>query len=400
MSHNLKYFVELLKPYGVAPSFPIVGIVLNRQQGLVQRLHQAGVEWAAHGWTHISVAQLSPDEQAEAVKQTQVAFNKANIPVTGFRSPYLSRTETLSPILQQANFSYVSNQPIFWPVVQAGDIPKAKWASYQQALDFYSPWSSAERASTPRILSSLVEVPVALPDDEMLVDRLDIYDKKVIAAAWQEIFRQIYEQGGVFTLQLHPERITYCDDALIGLLCLAQSLNPPVWLARLAEIADWWRTWLNTEVIISSPNPHIWDFRAEGPAGLFWLVRHINVLSQAAYWADGYYMAATPQLTVQASVKPIIGMPPETSSTLILFLRQHGYLVEITTNADKYSLFLTQNEFDPDRDERSLLNKIEQTQQPLVKLGCWPNGTRCALSITGDVDALALWDYVWRLFGR
>jgi hypothetical protein len=129
-------------------------------------------------------------------------------------------------------------------------------------------------------------------------------------------------------------------------------------------------------------------------------VRHLDVISEATPWADGYFMVTTPQLRVQASVKPIIGVSSETPLTLVSFLRQQGYLVEKTATPDKYSLYLTQSDFNPGRDERPLLTKIEQIQRPLVKLGCWPNGARCALAITGDVDALALWDYVWRLFGR
>jgi hypothetical protein len=50
-------------------------------------------------------------------------------------------------------------------------------------------------------------------------------------------------------------------------------------------------------------------------------------------------------------------------------------------------------------DERSLLRHIEDSRLPLVRLGRWPNGAKSALVVTGDVDALTIWDYGLRLFG-
>jgi hypothetical protein len=80
-------------------------------------------------------------------------------------------------------------------------------------------------------------------------------------------------------------------------------------------------------------------------------------------------------------------------------LRQQGYIVEVNHESHRYSCYFDQTEFAA-KDERSLLAQIEGTDRPLVRLGRWPNGARSALAITGDIDALTLWDYGLRFFER
>jgi hypothetical protein len=84
---------------------------------------------------------------------------------------------------------------------------------------------------------------------------------------------------------------------------------------------------------------------------------------------------------------------------LIEFLRQQGYIVEISQERQPYLYYFDQTEFTADQ-ERPLLAYIEETAQPLVRLGRWPNGARSALAITGDIDALTLWNYIPFFSGR
>jgi len=84
---------------------------------------------------------------------------------------------------------------------------------------------------------------------------------------------------------------------------------------------------------------------------------------------------------------------------LFSFVRQQGYIVEISEQDHHYAYYLNQTDFTAE-DQRLLLAHIERTDRPLVRLGRWPNGARSALAITGDIDALTLWDYGLRFFGR
>jgi hypothetical protein len=81
------------------------------------------------------------------------------------------------------------------------------------------------------------------------------------------------------------------------------------------------------------------------------------------------------------------------------FLRQQGYLVEVANGDRLCSIRLDQTDL-AEREERKLLARLEQEQGPLLRLGRWPDGARSALSITGDIDALTLWDYGLRFLGR
>ncbi|MDI9546097.1 MAG: hypothetical protein QM346_00715, partial [Chloroflexota bacterium] len=63
-----------------------------------------------------------------------------------------------------------------------------------------------------------------------------------------------------------------------------------------------------------------------------------------------------------------------------------------------HAYFLDRQQFSA-LDERPLLAEIEDGDRPLVRLGRWPRGARSALVVTGDIDALTLWDYGLRALG-
>ena len=65
----------------------------------------------------------------------------------------------------------------------------------------------------------------------------------------------------------------------------------------------------------------------------------------------------------------------------------------------RYSYYLDRATFTAE-DQRPLLAEIEGADKPLVRLGRWPNGARSALAVTGDIDALTLWDYGLRFIGK
>ena len=60
-------------------------------------------------------------------------------------------------------------------------------------------------------------------------------------STWLRILSETYHLGELFTIQLHPERIELCAKALSGILSEARALVPAVWLARMDEVAAWWR---------------------------------------------------------------------------------------------------------------------------------------------------------------
>jgi hypothetical protein len=103
--------------------------------------------------------------------------------------------------------------------------------------------------------------------------------------------------------------------------------------------------------------------------------------------------------SLRAPCRPFVGLSPATSPRLTDFLWQQGYIVEVSMESGRYACYFDQVEFVAGQ-ERRLLAQIEEVGRSLVRLGRWPNGARSALAITGDIDALTLWDYGLRLLGR
>ena len=50
--------------------------------------------------------------------------------------------------------------------------------------------------------------------------------------------------------------------------------------------------------------------------------------------------------------------------------------------------------------EVEIVKFIEKTNEPLLRINLWPKRARSALCITGDLDALTLWDFGLRIFGK
>jgi hypothetical protein len=105
------------------------------------------------------------------------------------------------------------------------------------------------------------------------------------------------------------------------------------------------------------------------------------------------------ELDLPEGPRPFIGIHPSCPPGLAHFLREQGYLVDITERPDRNTTFLERQRFTR-ADERPLLDEIERGGFPLLRMGRWPAGARSALAITGDVDALTIWDYGFRLLGR
>ncbi|MFX1475660.1 MAG: hypothetical protein ACFFCO_09345, partial [Promethearchaeota archaeon] len=126
-------------------------------------------------------------------------------PFVGFRAPYLSRDDNLRAAAEAIGFAYVSNQPILWDVLEGESYSPTDHAAYERAIDFYQPWLAKDRPSLPRLHNQLVEIPVSLPDDEMLGDRLR-GGTGLVERAWRRILAETYQRGELFTIQLHPER--------------------------------------------------------------------------------------------------------------------------------------------------------------------------------------------------
>jgi hypothetical protein len=84
---------------------------------------------------------------------------------------------------------------------------------------------------------------------------------------------------------------------------------------------------------------------------------------------------------------------------MVQFLEDEGYVVETGTERQKFSVFLDKN-LDVSRENAlAVFNQIDANPSPLVRIWRWPNKHRSALSVTGDIDALSITDFIFRLRG-
>jgi hypothetical protein len=398
MDHALQRFSEILRRYDCGATFPITAVALIRHSHTISKYLDKNIEFAVHGYTHIDYKQIAPESQLDHLQRARDVFTRVGIAPLGFRSPYLRRDDHLYAAIDAAGFSYVSNQPILWDTVDKAALASSVIAGYERAITFYDPWRAAERVSLPRQKGNLIEIPIALPDDEILIERLGGING-LVKETWRSILTLTYQRGELFTLQLHPERTALCANGLSTVLAEARALKPAVWCARLDEIAAWWKVRAEASVAISETDNGECHCIISGPSEITILARAIEINAPSSPWTDGYRIVNATSFAFKSPCRPFIGLSPSTSDALTSFLHQQGYLVEFSLERNRFAYYIDQNNFDPSQ-EQVLLEKIEGSGQPLLKLGRWPNGAKSALSITGDIDAITLWDYGLRLIGK
>jgi peptidoglycan/xylan/chitin deacetylase (PgdA/CDA1 family) len=398
MLRALDQFSRILDEFRCGATFPITAIVVERNGQAIRKYMDRGIEFAIHGYRHIDLSRHTPQELEHDLQRARDIFASAGVPVNGFRSPYLISNQHLHTAARGAGLAYVSNQPILWDV--SGDEPMAPEAktAYERAIAFYTPWRASERLAVPRLEGELTEIPVSLPDDEILLDRLNGTGPGRAGAAWQRILLETHQYQELFTLQLHPERIDQCASDLAAVLAAAQALDPPVWIARLSEIAAWWRARSAATITATHTDSRL-RLSLQAPQGTTLLARKVCVNAPTRAWAHGYECCQTHNLELDTCILPFIGVPGGTPAPRVSFLRQQGYIVQVSDCPQDYTIYLHQAGSVLEN-ERSLIKQIEDRDSPLIKLGRWPNNACGALAITGDIDALTLWDYGLRYLGR
>lgn len=398
MGRALAEFAAVLQRFECHATFPLTAAVLRRNPGVIRKYQAGGIEFAIHGYRHVDYSQLSPAEQAAHLRSAGEIFAQVGVQAMGFRSPYLRWNSATLAALRQQGLAYDSSQGLAWDVLEDAATP-----AYLHVLGFYGALSASAYPAVPSLEDGLVRIPYSLPDDEALVERLALKAPAQMNAPWLAMLRRTYELGELFTIGLHPERMAACREPLIAVLAVARQCLPAVWIARLDEVAAWWRerTAAAVEVAGDVAGEGAGGLRVtvSGPAGTTVLARAVEVDGPTASWADGYRVVQATTFTVHAAVRPVIGLARTCSPRLADFLRQQGYIVATADEDRSYAYYFDRAEF-ADEHKRPLLEQIEGGGRPLVRLGRWPAGARSALCVTGDIDSMTLWDYGLRFLGR
>lgn len=393
MDRVMEHFALVLGEFGCGATFPITSVALARSRGVVEKYQGRNIEFAVHGYYHVDHTRLSLEQQREHLCRARDLFGRRGVGCEGFRSPYLRWSDATIAALGQAGFAYDSSQGLAWDVVS-----EVETGAYRHVLGFYGAVSATDYPALPRWDGGLVRIPYCLPDDEALIDRFGLRTTEPMARLWLAILERTYHLGELFTLALHPERVYLCEAPLRAALRRARELSPSVWFARLDEIARWWKARAQAALTIDGGPGDELRLGVRGPAGTTILARGVELLSPAAPWDGVYRRALGESARWRGARRPFIAVSPGSAPYLGSFLRQQGYIVEPAADGRAHALFLDRPAFGY-ADERPLLAQIEQGDFPLVRLGRWPDGARGALCVTGDIDALTLWDYGLRFLG-
>jgi hypothetical protein len=394
MDRQLARFADILHRFDGGATFPTTVVALTRAPGFAHKYQDRNIEFAVHGYFHWDHTRLPLEQQSKYLEKALEIFKQQGLVGSGFRCPYLRWNEETLTAIKRAGFLYDGSQGLAWDVADA-----VNTAAYDHVLDFYGAISASDYPALPSLEDGLVRIPYCLPDDEALVERFRLSQAETMTQIWEAILMESHRLGELFTLGLHPERIAHCETALVRILQRARQLAPPVWFARLDEIARWWKARAESQVTVQEESDRTYQVCVDGPEGVTILARNIDVLTPTATWDDTIKRGLGTTLRFQADRRPFIGISPSSAPHLLSFLRQQGYIVELTEDCQKQTYYLDRPTFKPE-DQRRLLQEIDQADFPLIRLGRWPNGARSALSITGDIDALTIWDYGLRIFGK
>lgn len=218
--------------------------------------------------------------------------------------------------------------------------------------------------------------------------------------------QRVYNLGGIYTLNLHPERAVLCRQSLDILLAFARNQTLPTWIASLRDIAQWWKERSQFTLSITPQGPGCWQVEAQCTPRATLLARHVVLEGQLAVpWFGDDLQVQSRRFTVKAAQCPCIGVSTETPQEVDTFLCEQGYpFVRCSPqDADAYAYYLdlpaglgTTREEQIQR-KSQLVQCIEELEAPLIQFGCWPDGSRAAISITGDIDSVTIQDFFLRV---
>ena len=375
MERRLLAYRDVVAEYGGHPSLPITAAVMDRNPRVARKLVEGGVELCVHGLFHTDMARLSAQTQEEHIRKAVGLFATHGIDARGFRSPYLKYNSATLEAVEKLGFDYDSNLPFYWEPAES-----LQGLSPEAADRFYDPVKYPCERSLPRYMGGVVEIPVSLPDDEILLDRMGLPVAQV-GDIWTEMAGQALKREEMLIVQLHPERIFHLEGALRRVLQFAHE-GGAFWIATLREIACWWAERVGAGVDLTPLGSGAYHARAIGPAGL--CLKVVEPLS-------GVSRALGPEDEVRSGCRPLVGISKKISSTLRRTIREMGYFYDITADRDSVNLYV-----DREIEVAELEASISRCPNPLLADTRWPAPFTAALAVTGDIDCLTLGDFLRR----
>lgn len=403
---TLLAILATVRQYGGSPTFFIPAVVLRRHPELINEIAQCGAEIGIHGYVHNDYRSLSDASQHQQTQQAMAVFHDVHLPFQGFRNPYLGWTEDAVRSFEALGFTYDSNEAIVHDVVDLSSLTPTLRSGFEKSLALFQAIAPSAYTLRPHFEGELARIPTSIPDDEMLYDRLRITDQTALSNIWRSVMARVYALGGIYVLNLHPERGVLCKPALGRLLAFSQQQELPVWVVSLREVEQWWRERRAFRMSLEPTGEATWRVEVASTPHATVLARHVTVDGAATSpWSGAENTITGHQFTVHAPTCPCIALSPATSSDVEDFLLEQGYPTQRAepARAPGYSLYLDlpeglgQTRSKQIERRSALVAQIEALDKPLLRFGVWPDRARAALSITGDIDSITIQDFFMRI---
>jgi peptidoglycan/xylan/chitin deacetylase (PgdA/CDA1 family) len=203
--------------YGVGITVPVSGSLLSKERAeFLKGISHEKFEIAAHGFHHDDFSSLDSTALREDLERVRKTFNEYGINPVGYRAPYLRSRSELPQMLSETGFEYNSsdtavfespsseNKALF---EQIGEIARSVYDTKMHEVGF----ENLDQRN------GIVNFPVTLPDDEMLVDRFGIREEKRLESILEDAIHASLKYNSFVILQIHPERYPMLRDAVLSI---------------------------------------------------------------------------------------------------------------------------------------------------------------------------------------
>ncbi len=388
-------FYEITNKYSVTPTFPVTAMVLARHSRIFRIFQDLGVKFAIHGYRHVDYSGFKLEDISRIIRKTVEIFQDKKIVAAGFRFPYLRWNKEFRDILEKEGLEWSSNETVCWKGLDNTSFMENDWKNFQKIMATYSSQEFNSVSLLPKIYGAIVELPVALPDDDILIDRLKIYKQEEIFNYWHKMFIDSHKENGYLNYQMHPERTLLFCDALESLL--QEIKKESVWVVSLDAVSRWWKERSTTDVrVVPKTRDTTVTVSGSKRTNLFWGKDCLTCSDIDK--GKGWKRTGASRWSITGKTIPLIAVPNKFQEGWRSFLTNLGYLYELNKNGKTYAYRF------PEKIECTSENRIklkqELAQYSLLRIGLWPEGYKSAVSISGDIDSINTWDFLERFCGK
>jgi len=392
-------FADLLSSYGVNPTFPVPGAIVEKYPDLFKRFQDRGVEFAAHGLVHIDYSMLNEEKFSVHLDKINEIFDKNGILCVGFRFPFFRKSRKFKKILSESGFLWDSSDVVSFPIDES-KFGKKDVSNYRRIVESYKPLTYNRVSIVPSITDGIVELPAVVPDDDILIERLGINsadDPRM--GIWLQMLKKINEHSGLMVLQAHPERFLNFEKPIAQLIAEATA-DSNIWVTSMNKVAQWWKDRSRCKVYLQKDGRSRYRIIVKGDKRITVLIKNLNTSRNDILYKPVYSPVKDTTFVIKCKKKPIIGIHPGTDTEHKKYLSDQGFVWEESVQNENYCLYFREYREFKENDKLKIMSEIEKCPDQLVRIWKWPEGKRSAFTVTGDIDGLTRQEIWMRNYGK